>query len=391
MEGVFFLYSHRDRFFVCYRSKENGSNGSNRSASPAVFFFLYREGFFRYNDADPMENARIVLNGLFVPSVVAAVAMAVLFVIRGVTFHVFNRWTKRTGAKVNGVIGDSLRTPSIYWCIAIGLYIALELSELPRKYVFVVERTIYILIVFSATIAFANLAVRAFESYAQRSDINIPATGIVFGVFRATIIVAGVLVILNILGVSIAPLLTALGVGGLAVALALKDTLSNLFAGLYIIASKQVRPGDYIKLNSGEEGVVTDITWRSTTIMSSANNIIIVPNAHVASATITNYELPERQMYVSVQVTAPYTGDLGRIEEITCEVARAVMNGLPGAVPGQEPSVRFHTFGDTGVGFSVNVKIEDYSSIFAVRHHLIKALHKRYAEEGIAIPARNVG
>lgn len=338
-----------------------------------------------------MGNMGVVLDRLLGPSVVAAIAMAVLFIVRGITVHLLKKWTQGSVTRVDAVILRSLRAPSIYWCIAIGLYIALELSELPRKYVLIADRTIYILIVFSATIALANLAVRAFESYAQRSDIDIPATGIVFGVFKAIIIIAGILVILNILGVSIAPLLTALGVGGLAVALALKDTLSNLFAGLHIIASKQVRPGDYVKLNSGEEGVVTDITWRSTTITSSANNVIIVPNAHVASATITNYELPDRQMSVSIQAIAPYTGDLDRIEEITCEVARAVIGELPGAVAGEEPSVRFHTFGDTGIGFSVNLRITDSGSLFAVRHHLIKALHKRYAQEGISIPLKNAG
>ncbi len=336
-----------------------------------------------------MGNARFFLNSLFYPCIVAAVAMAVLFIARGITVHLLKKWMLRCETGVNGVILKSLRVPSIYWCIAIGLYIAIELSELPRKYVLIVDRTIYILIVFSATIALANLAVRAFENYARRSDISIPATGILFGVFRATIVIAGILVILNILGVSIAPLLTALGVGGLAVALALKDTLSNLFAGLHIIASKQVRPGDYIKLNSGEEGIVTDITWRSTTITSSANNIIIVPNAHVASATITNYELPDRQMSVGVQVTAPNGEDLDRIEAITCEVAREVMNQAPGAVAGEEPSVRFHTFADNGVGFSVNIRIMDSGSLPVVRHHLIKALHRRYAEEGIAIPPKN--
>lgn len=336
-----------------------------------------------------MGYAHFFPGSLFYPSVVAAVAMAVLFIARGITIHLLKKWIQRCETGVNEVILRSLRTPSVYWCIAIGLYMAIELSELPRKYVLIVDRTIYILIVFSATIALANLAVRAFENYARRSDINIPATGILFGVFRATIIIAGVLVILNILGVSIAPLLTALGVGGLAVALALKDTLSNLFAGLHIIASKQVRPGDYIKLNSGEEGVVTDITWRSTTITSSANNIIIVPNAHVASATITNYELPDRQMSVGVQVTAPNGEDLDKIEAITCEVAREVMNQAPGAVAGEEPSVRFHTFVDNGVGFSVTIRIMDSSSLPVVRHHLIKALHRRYAEEGIAIPPKN--
>jgi len=330
------------------------------------------------------------LNRLFVPFVVAVVAAAVLFIARGITVHLLKKWTRHSGAGVNGVILRSLNVPSIYWCIAIALHIAIELSELPGKYVLVVDRTIYILIVLSATIAFADLAVKAFEGYARRSDIDVPATGIVFGILKAAIVIAGFLVILNILGVSIAPLLTALGVGGLAVALALKDTLSNLFAGLHLIASKQVRSGDYIKLNTGEEGTVADITWRSTTITSAANNVIIIPNALVASARITNYELPDRQMFLGVPAVVSYGQDLDRIEDVTREVARAVTEELSGAVSGEEPSVQFQAFGEKGVEFSVTVKIADPGSLSVVRHRLIKALHKRYVQEGIAVPPGNV-
>jgi small-conductance mechanosensitive channel len=327
----------------------------------------------------------VLPKSLVFPSVVSASIIIGLFIVRGIIIHFLKKWTTNSEMTVHTAILRSLRTPSIFWCIAIGLYFALELSELPRKYVDIADKAIYILLIFSATVAIANLAVRAFENYTQRSDINIPATGIILGVFKAAIIIAGILVILNFLGISIAPLLTALGVGGLAVALALKDTLSNLFAGLHIIASKQVRPGDYIKLNSGEEGVVTDITWRSTTITSPAHNIIIVPNAQVASATITNYEFPDRQMSLSVQLTVPHSADLDKVEAVTCEAARFVIRELKGAVPGEEPSVRFSTFSESGIGLSVTVTIKDLGSLYIVRHNLIKALHKRYAKEGISI------
>ena len=333
-----------------------------------------------------MQNLNPLLKSLFVPSVVSASVIVALFILRGMVIHLLRKWTAGPGVTARNAVLGSFRVPSLFWCIAIGLYFAVEFSELPRKYVGIADRIIYILLIFSATVAVANLAVKAFENYAQRSDINVPATGIILGVFRATIIIAGILVILNFLGISIAPLLTALGVGGLAVALALKDTLSNLFAGLHIIASKQVRPGDHIKLNSGEEGIVTDITWRSTTITSSAHNAVIVPNANVASAIITNYELPDRQMSLSIQLTVPHSADLERVEAITLHAARAAIGGLPGVVPGDEPSVRFNAFGETGIGVSVSVKIRDSGSLYGVRHTLIKEIHKSYAREGITPP-----
>lgn len=332
-----------------------------------------------------MKDLEPLIKGLFVPSVVAASVIVALFIARGVIVHFLKKWTATSGMAVQARVLRSFRVPSIFWCVAVGLYFAVEFSDLPRKYVLIVDRTISILLIFSATVAIANLAVRAFENYARRSDIDVPATGIILGVFKATIIIAGILVILNFLGISIAPLLTALGVGGLAVALALKDTLSNLFAGLHIIASKQLRPGDHIKLNSGEEGTVTDITWRSTTITSPAHNIIIVPNARVASATITNCDLPDPQMSLSVEFTVPRSADLDRVEAMSREAAWDVVHGAPGAIGAEEPLVRFTALGDTGIGLSVTVRVKDSGSLCAVRHDLIKALQKRYVAEELSI------
>ena len=336
-------------------------------------------------------NMKIFLNTLFTPALVSVVAIGIMLILRGISIGLLRRWMKKTRTKVNDLVVGTLKVPSIYWCIAIGLYIGIELSDLPRKYMFYVDKTIYIILIFSITLVVANLFVRIFENYIQKSDINVPATGIVFGVFKGTIIVAGMLIIFNVLGISITPLITALGVGGLAVALALKDTLSNLFAGLHMIASKEVRPGDYVKLDSGEEGTIKDITWRSTSISSPAQNIIIVPNAKVAAATITNYAVPDSEVTFSIQVNAAYIGDLDRIERVTLEVAKRIMNEIPGGVPGYAPTVRFNTFGETGILFFVSLKAREWSAHYLVKHEFIKALHKRYAEEGISFPVKTVG
>ena len=115
---------------------------------------------------------------------------------------------------------------------------------------------------------------------------------------------------LNGLGLSITPMLTALGVGGLAVALALQDTLANLFAGVYITIAGQIRVGDYLRLDSGQEGYVADIGWRSTRIRMLPNNLVLVPNAKLSQAIVTNYYLPDRELAVLVEVGVDYGSDL---------------------------------------------------------------------------------
>jgi small-conductance mechanosensitive channel len=197
----------------------------------------------------------------------------------------------------------------------------------------------------------------------------------------------GVLIMLQSLGISITPIITALGVGGLAVALALQDTLSNLFSGLQILISRQLRPGDYIRLDTGEEGYVADITWRNTTIRALPNNMIVVPNAKLASSIIvTNYYMPEQEMSVLVQVGVAYESDLEKVEKVTIEVAKEVMKEVPGGVPEFEPFTRYHTFADFSINFSVILRAKEVVDQYLIKHEFVKRLHRRYLKEGIQIP-----
>jgi len=164
------------------------------------------------------------------------------------------------------------------------------------------------------------------------------------------VVILGVLVLLDHFHVSITPMLTALGVGGLAVALAMQDTLSNLFGGFYVAVAGQVRLGDYIKLNTGEEGYVTDIGWRSTTIRSLGNSMIIVPNAKLAQAIVTNYDLPEKRMSATVEVRVSLDCDPDHIERVLLDTAAQSTREIPGMLADPAPTVTFDPgFGDSAL------------------------------------------
>ncbi|MDQ0687799.1 small-conductance mechanosensitive channel [Streptomyces achromogenes] len=170
-------------------------------------------------------------------------------------------------------------------------------------------------------------------------------------------------------------------------ALALQDTLANLFAGIHILASKTVQRGDYIKLSSGEEGYVEDINWRQTTVRALSNNLVVIPNGQLAKTNMTNYMRPEQQLTVLVQVGVAYDSDLEQVERVTSEVIAEVMTGVDGALPEHEPAIRFHTFGDSRIGFTVILGVGEFSDQYRIKHEFIKRLHRRYREEGIRIPA----
>lgn len=197
----------------------------------------------------------------------------------------------------------------------------------------------------------------------------------------------GLLVLLNQFGISITPILTALGVGGLAVALALQDTLANLFAGFYITVAGQIRVNDYIKLDTGEEGYVTDINWRSTSIRVLANNMIVVPNAKLSQAIVTNYHLPEKRMSLLIPIGVSYDNDPELIERILVEEAKSGADEIAGLLAEPAPFVRFIPgFGESTLDFTLICQVAEFTDQYLAQHELRKRIFRRFRKEGVEIP-----
>lgn len=191
-------------------------------------------------------------------------------------------------------------------------------------------------------------------------------------------------------GVPLGPLLTVIAGSSLGLTLALREPLANFFAGVQIIASNRVRPGDFIRLASGEEGIVTDIRWSDTYIRQLANNIIIIPNAQMISQIVTNFSRPEPELAVLVDFAVGPDADLARTEAIVLDVARTVLAETPGGVATFEPLVRFNVIDASGIRFTVVLRGQSFTDQFLLRHELIKRLRERLRAEGIAPPTQIV-
>ncbi len=329
----------------------------------------------------------IELKDILGPLIVGIVSSSVLIVIRGIAFRFLHRWAERTETQIDDIIIKSFKVPSFYWCLAIGLYAAVAFSRLPEKYIFYFSKAIHVIVIFSITIATSNLAGRIFKNYIQKSDLPIPTTGLAYGILKGIIIIIGFLIILSLLGISITPLITALGVGGLAVALALQDTLANLFAGIHILVEKSIRVGDFIRLETGQEGYVVDITWRTTRIRLLPNNMVVIPNSKLAQSIVTNYYLPERRMAVLIPVSVSYSSDPEKVERILLEVAKEAAGEVPGLLSDPEPAVRFIPgFGESSLDFTLVCHVREFTDQYPVQHELRKRILKRFRQEGIEIP-----
>lgn len=301
--------------------------------------------------------------------------------------RVLRRWAAKTESKWDDIFADALHPMPIVWCAMAGVWAAVLVRGVDPLVQQVVSQALMVLLIATVTIVIARMASGSVDYYAARTGGRLPATSLVNNLVKLLIGLLGLFIILQNLNIQITPLITALGIGGLAVALALQDTLGNLFAGVSIILSGQVRPGDYLKLASSEEGFVTDVKARNTTIRTFPNqNLVVVPNSVLASTILTNYSLPERSLWITVEVGVSYDSDLEFVENVAIEVANEAFEAVEGQPPRQVPEVRFHEFGDSSINFMVLIQAAAFTDQFHIRHEFIKRLHSRFQTEGIDIP-----
>ena len=298
-----------------------------------------------------------------------------------------HRIARKTRFKWDDLIVESVRGVPTVWLTCTGVYLALGVGVVDPLLGTTVTSILTVILIGSIAIAGMRATGSAVEMLSGSAEGAIGSPTLVVNMARLAVGVLGVFIILQNLGIDITPLITALGIGGLAVALALQDTLGNLFAGVQIILSKQVRPQDYVRLESGDEGWVTDVKSRNTTILTFPDgNLLAVPNSVLASSIVKNFSLPRKALWVSVEVGVSYDSDLEHVERVTLDVARQVLSAVDGGVSGEDPLVRFHTFGDSSINFEIRMLVREFESQGPIRHELVKRLHQRYNEEGIEIP-----
>ena len=324
---------------------------------------------------------------LATPAGTALGVALVLLLIRHYLFRWLGRLAGRTATRLDDLLLESLRTPTILWCLALGLMAGLEVAPLPRRLAAWGSSTVAALIILSVTIVVANGLTRGLQRFGQRAQIETAVTGLGTALTKILVFTLGGLLILGSLGISVTPLLAALGVGGLALGLALQDTLSNLFAGVHILIEKPVRVGDYIKLETGQEGYVTDVGWRTTRMRMLPNNMVIVPNGKLAQSILTNYYLPEQRMALLIPVSVSYAAEPERVEKILVEEATRAAGDVPGLLADPPPFVRFIPgFGESSLDFTLICQVREFVDQYLAQHELRKRIFRRFREEGIEIP-----
>ncbi len=325
-----------------------------------------------------------------------AVVLAISIGIAKLAGFILDKYIKRITQKTKTDIDDKLlaasKKPLIGLIILVGFYFSLWQVDYIRQNIHIMNKIFFILGVIWFVFVLNRIARVIMEKWLSVNPNFQNMPKLVIKVVNVFVYFIGLIIILNHFNVEITPLVATLGIGGIAIGFALQDTLSNFFAGLHIISDKPINIGDFVELEGSISGYVEDVGWRSTRIITLPNTLVIVPNSKIASTIITNDSLPVPEMGVVIQCGVAYTSDLDQVEKVTIETAKKIQKTIAGAVKEFGPFIRYHTFGDSNINFSIILRVETFVDKYLVTHEFVKALKKAYDKEGIEIswPVRKV-
>jgi small-conductance mechanosensitive channel len=331
---------------------------------------------------DPSSDiaALLIVMGIFLGGTL------VLFAVRYFVFRRLRRWAASTTTHYDDLILSAVSTPSLFWCLAVPLDAALHVSGMDTAVREVVTRALTVVVILSMTIVAANVAGGLVTQLLKRQSPDGKVPGLGQAVIRAIVVLLGAMVVLNALGVEITPLITALGVGGLAVALALQDTLTNFFAGMHILLERPFHIGHFIQLEDGHEGHVLDIGWRTTRVRNLQDDVIVVPNSKIAGSTILNYHMPIPRSRVTLEVGVAYDSDPDKVRDVIVEEVKKATVDLEYLLDTPEPHALLLRFGEYSLQFEVRFFVTDIARKNAALDEMHRRILRRFRAEGIDIP-----
>lgn len=320
-----------------------------------------------------------------IPAALIAGAFLIGLLFEWIVIKSFVRFTRNTAWRWDDLLARAFSHAFIFWITIAGAWLAVRMAPLHPELAAFLLRLLTALAKFIAVWVVARI-VGGMVRLSTDGAEGVPSSSLIPNAVRIVIILIGFVFFLGDLGYDIFPIIGALGIGGLAAALAFQDTLANLFSGFTILASRKVRAGDYIQLSSGETGFVTDINWRETTIRDFSNNLVIIPNSQITSNIITNYNLPQNDIFVELVIGVAYDSDLEQVERVVRETTKLAYAESMGEEMDTEPVFFYTGFFDSSINFKLKVLVKRFEDRMKVQHPLIKAIHRRFQEEGIEIP-----
>ncbi|NND81237.1 MAG: mechanosensitive ion channel family protein [Gammaproteobacteria bacterium] len=312
---------------------------------------------------------------------------ALAFLIRRYIISLVQRVTDRTKSELDDVILDEVRGPvfsTVFW---FGVIVAAHSSGFSTGVFRYVVPLVLSIIIFSWLRAILVLSGVIFRTMSRDNNrfkrIDMRTEPLLIIGSKIIILLIGCYALLIVWGINPVGLLASAGIVGIAFGFAAKDTLANLFSGVFILADQPYKLGDYVNLESGERGKVTHIGIRSTRLLTRDDIEVTIPNGVIGNGKVVNESGgPYRKMRVRLSVQCAYDADLEEVHDVLMEVAR----GHEDVCAYPAPRVRVRGFGDSGIDIQLLCWINDPEDRGRMTHILYMAIHQAFADHNLEIP-----
>lgn len=319
--------------------------------------------------------------------VVLVIAFAIANILAFFITKIVGKLVQKTGNRLDDRLTILLRSP-VYWTIILtGVLMAITLAQLPATLTKTgrgLVISVLILIWSAFVIRALRLVIRAVSSRAHAHSVIRPQTQPLFNnIVLVLVIGLSVYLLFNTWNIDMTAWLASAGIVGIAVGFAAKDTLANLFAGVFILADAPYKIGDYVVLDSGERGKVTHIGIRSTRILTRDDVEITIPNSIMGNTRVTNQSGgPHEKFRTRIPIGVAYSSDIDRVRRVLMDIATQE----PGVCEEPEPRVRFRLFGPSSLDFELLCWVDNPELRGRVIDSLNSAIYKQFKVEGIEIP-----
>lgn len=315
--------------------------------------------------------------------VAAELVFAVLLglLLRFAVLPLLVRASARNDWPIDDIITANLRDRALAWSILAGLLAAMPDMPWKARSIASGEKVVAAALALSVTLTLMRIVS---EIVGRNQSPAGGGTTLIKYIINSLLLMLGGGVVLGLFGVSVFPALTALGVGGLAVALAFQDTLANVFAGVNLSAARQIRVGDFVSIDPKLEGFVTDIGWRTTTLRTLEDLVIYIPNKRLAEAVMINYSRPDPSMWIEVFLRVGLDVDPEAVDAILADEIRKAREELPG-LRDEAPALRYRV-GEFSLEVRAYIPIRNFVDRNPLTATMVKRLIRRLHREGLVIP-----
>jgi len=322
----------------------------------------------------------------------ALLVLALFWVLSQLVVMMLNKWGKRLTSFTSTDLDDRVLQRVIPYVsrlfVVLGVYLAIRSLPLQEKFVMIVSGVIYVILV----VIVCNLIFHVFDELmkwylarqqdsfgAAMSRQMVPVAEKIVSLF---LMGTALIVILKHFNYDIFSIVTALGIGSLAIGLAAKDTLAHMISGFTIMLDRPFRIGDRIQLVGGQIGDVADIGLRSTKIKTLDNQLLIIPNSDLCNTMLTNQAFPNSRAKGRINIGVAYGSDVDQVKRLLVATAAEVDDVL--ADP--PPEAYFVSFGDFALNMALFFWVEEYSTLFSVTDKINSLILKKFGENSIEIP-----